>query len=110
MIAVVGRRPLLTTDVAELILTSTRYVVAALILLDNCLALLALSVVKVVLEEEHLLIIALPRMRGQQTARTELAAALVAQHHLVARLLDHSLALLLRTQFGVRVLAHHLKL
>ena len=60
MVAVVGTGPGSPADVAELVLAPTGHVVAALVLLNDEAALLALSVVQIVLKKLHFLLVALP--------------------------------------------------
>jgi hypothetical protein len=79
--AIVYGGPLLPADVAELVLAPAGHVVAALVLFDDELALLALPVVQVALEKFDLLRVAFPFVHRQEALRTERSPALVACHH-----------------------------
>ena len=78
MIAVMGRSPLLPTNIAKLVLASACYVVAALVLLNHKVAFLALSIVQVVLHEKKFLFVTIPLMDPQQAFPAKLFPACVA--------------------------------
>jgi len=61
-----GCRPGLTTDIAELVFTFAYHVIASLIFLYYDAALFAFSIVQILLEKQHLLGIAWPRVNRQQ--------------------------------------------
>ena len=109
MIPVMLNRPGRPADVAKLELAEASDVVAALNLLHNDFALLALPVVQVVLEELNLLLVAVPSVRPKQALAAIFVRALAAHEHIVTPSY-HSIAVLLWTQLGLRVLCDHLKL
>lgn len=70
MITIVWRRPLLATDVAELVTAPTSHVIAALVFLYYEFTLLALSVMQVALKEYDLERVTFSLMHCQQTFGT----------------------------------------
>lgn len=104
------RRPVLPTDVTELKTAFAGDVVAALIFLNDELALLALPIMQIPLKELHLFIVALPRMHCQQTLGTEFMLTLVADHHGLIYFLDDAFTVLPRTESEVRVFGSEVEL
>jgi hypothetical protein len=81
MVTVVGRSPVRSADIAELITTAASHVVATLILLNHKFATFALSVVEVVLEELYLMLVTQSIVLCQQTLTAELRFTSVANHN-----------------------------
>ena len=97
--------PVLPTQVTELMLAHTGHVVASLSSLNHVLALPALPVVQVVLEEVDLVFVALALVFGEHALLAEHLPALAALRvHSLHHRQDAVLALLARTQSQVRVL------
>jgi hypothetical protein len=72
VVLVVLRKPIGAADVAELMLADAGHVVAALELVDDHLAAGALTVVKRLLEELQLVVIAVSLVGSEEAVRAEL--------------------------------------
>jgi hypothetical protein len=72
MVLVVLRKPIGAADVAELMLADAGHVVAALELVDDHLTAGALTVVKRLLEELQLVVIAVSLVGSEEAVRAEL--------------------------------------
>ena len=79
MLSIVRRRPLFTTDIAELIPTPTCHVIAALIFFDYKITPLALPVVQVLLKKKQLFAVTVSLVLLKHALTAELLPALVAQ-------------------------------
>jgi hypothetical protein len=110
MIPIMGWSPSRTANVAELITASTGHVVAALILLNHELALFALAVVKVVLKELYLVLVAQSLVFGQQTLGAESRFTSVANHDSVSSSRNDSFTVLLWAQFFVGIVGRLVEL
>ena len=96
--------PVLPTQVTELMLADTGHVVASPNPLDHVLALPALPVVQVVLEEVDFVFVALASVFGEHALLAEHFPALAALRvHSLHHRQDAVVALLVRTQSRVRV-------
>ena len=105
-----GWSPSRTANVAELITASTGHVVAALILLNHELALLALAVVKVILKKLYLVLVAQSLMFGQQALGAERRFTSIAKHDSVSINRNNSFAPLLWAQFFVGIVGRLVEL
>ena len=105
-----SRGPYRTADIAELITTSTGHVIAALILLNHEFALFALAVVKVVLKELHLLLVAQSFVFCQQTLGAELRLTRITDHDSISNDGNDSFAVLLGTQLFVGIVGRLVEL
>jgi hypothetical protein len=80
VVTVVSSLPICTTDIAELIATTAGHVVTPLILLNHNFALFALTIVQVVLEKVHLMLITQSLMHIQQTFTTKHRFTVATNH------------------------------
>jgi len=110
VITVVSRNPVCTADVTKLITASTGHVIAALILLNNKPAVLALAVVKVVLKKLHLMLVAQSFVLCQQTLGAELRLTRITDHDSISNDGNDSFAVLLGTQLFVGIVGRLVEL
>ena len=97
-------RPYSSTKITELITTSTSYVIATIVLLNNKSALLALTESQVVLKEFYFLVVALSRMYSHHAFQTVLDSAnYTANRFLVCD--NKSFAVFVRTKTFVLTVA-----
>jgi hypothetical protein len=84
--------------------------VAALILFDDELAFDTLPIVKIALEELHLVLIAVPLVPSQQAFAAELRVALVTHHHVLQSCSDESFAALFGAELYGGVVSSYVEL
>ena len=92
MVVVVHWVPVGPADVAELLAASASHLIATLAPLHYETALLALSVLEVVIQVLYLKVVAVPLVRRKQTLCTVLRLAAVTNHDSIGRKLYDTLA------------------